>query len=242
MLKKTIFTLNVGGYSPEITKRTYPHIKAYADKIGAHFVVIEDRKYPNFPVVYEKLQIYDLGAYMGNDWNIYVDSDTLIHPDTPDFTVLLNKDTFIHNGADFAPIRWTYDHYFLRDGRNIGSCNWFTAASDWCLDLWHPLDDIGLEEALKRIHPTSDELKTVITKDHLIDDYVLSRNIARYGLKFDTLAHLWEKWGNPGDFFWHQYQITTEDKIVEMDKVLELWSKTHAQIEKEKNAKPQENV
>jgi hypothetical protein len=222
-IKKTLFVLNVDNYAPEITELTYPLLKHFAKKIGADFHVISDRKYPSMPPVYEKLQIYKLGREMKNDWNIYIDSDALIHPDMFDPTNHIGKDTVMHNGVDMASVRWTYDEYFLRDGRNIGSCNWFTIASDWCLDLWQPLD-ISLEEAVKRIHPIWDELKTVITPDHLIDDYTLSRNIARYGLKVKTLIDLLVELRNPGNFLWHQYQLSTKDKLLDMGNILKKWN------------------
>lgn len=222
MIKKTLYILNVDNYAPEITRLTYPLLKKYAGKIGAEFYTIDKRKYPQMPPVYEKLQIYDLGREMKNDWNIYIDGDTLVHPDMFDPTNHIEKDTVMHNGIDMASIRWTYDNYFFRDGRNIGSCNWFTIASDWCLDLWAPLD-IPLEEAVKNIHPIQGELNTVITPEHLIDDYALSRNIAKYGLKVKTLTSLLQELGNPGNFLWHQYQITRDKKVEEMCKLIEVW-------------------
>jgi hypothetical protein len=65
-----------------------------------------------------------------------------------------------------------------------------------------------LEEAYKRIYPTVSELNTIITPDHLIDDFTLSRNIAKYGLKFITFRDVLAKLGypNPG-FLWHLYTI-----------------------------------
>src|SRR5512141_1373958 len=114
--KKTVFTLNVDGYAPEITALTYPFIMAWARRIGASFHVIDERRFPEWPVVYEKLQVYALAQQMANDWNIFIDSDALVHPDAPDFTRLLSKDTVAHYGADMAAIRWTYDRFFQRDG------------------------------------------------------------------------------------------------------------------------------
>jgi hypothetical protein len=211
-IKKTIFTLNVDNYAPNITELTYPLIKRYANKIGADFYIINERKHPDRPPVYEKIQIYDLGREMKNDWNIYIDSDTIIHPDFWDVTEFIHKDTVCHNGSDMANNRWRYNEYFRRDGRHIGSCNWFTVASDWCLDLWHPLD-IPYEQALENIFPIQSELNSVITRDHLIDDYTLSRNIARFGLKFTTVLGIMKEREDPGNYLWHQYTHTIEEKI-----------------------------
>jgi hypothetical protein len=222
-VKKTIYTLNVDNYSPEICKRTYPLIRAYAHKIGANFHIISERKFPEFNPVYEKLQIYELGKKHENDWNIYIDSDALVHPDMPDVTVMIPKDTVMHNAFDFAPLRWRYDDYFLRDGRNLGSCNWFAVASNICIDLWRPLDDLTHKEAVANIFPVHDEGMAGITPDHLIDDYTLSRNIARFGLKTASLKTILRSLGDPCDCLWHEYLLSEKEKILNMDKVLKYW-------------------
>lgn len=231
-MKKTLFTLNVNGFAPEVTALTFPLLKHYANKIGADFHVISERKFPDYPVTYEKLQIHDLGRQMKNDWNIFIDADALIHPETPDWTEFLKKDTVAHNGSDMANLRWRYDNYFRRDGRNIGSCNWFALASDWCIDLWQPLD-ITIAEALDNIYPTVEELnpmhlngqnKGIIESEHLIDDYTLSRNIAKYGFKFKALMSLQDEIGLKGCVFhWHIYNVTVEQKVTELKKVIEAW-------------------
>ncbi len=221
-LKKTIFTLNVDGYSPGITELTYPLLERYAKKIGADFHIIKDRKNPEYAPVYEKMQIYDLGQKMKNDWNIFIDSDALVHPDFFDVTQFLKKDTVCHNGVDMANNRWRYDKYFERDGRNIGSCNWFTVASDWCIDLWRPTG-LTQKEALENIFPIQSELNTVITRSHLIDDYSLSRNIAKYGLKFKTIMDILKELNDTGNYLWHQYTITPEEKIKDMRRILSTW-------------------
>lgn len=221
--KKTVFTLCVDGYTSEITQITYPLLKYWANKIGAEFYVIKERKFPEWPVTYEKMQIFDLGREMNNDWNIYIDSDAIIHPETLDWTVYLHKDTVAHNGHDMANIRWRYDKYFLRDGRHVGSCNWFTIASDWCLDLWRPLE-MTPKEAIANIFPTINEFNTVITPDHLIDDYTLSRNIAKYGLKFTNLKTIQTNLGMDGaNFHWHIYTVPIDKKIREMRNLLDVW-------------------
>jgi hypothetical protein len=222
-IKKTIFTLNVDNYAPEITELTYPLIKRYAEKIGADLYTIMERKHPNLPPVYEKMQIYELAQEMENDWNIYIDSDALVHPDMFDITEFLPRDTVCHNGNDMANNRWKYDNYFRRDGRNIGSCNWLAVASDWCIDLWHPLD-IPYTEALKNIFPIQNELNTVITPSHLIDDYALSRNISRFGLKFKTVMQIANEIRDGGNYLYHQYTLSTDEKVKEMRRVLANWN------------------
>lgn len=219
-IKKTVFTLNVNKYNPEMTELTYPLIKGYADKIGADFHIISERKFPKYPPEYEIMQIYDLGREMKNDWNIYIDSDTLIHPDFFDVTEFLGKDTVCQNEADSANIRFRYDNYFRRDGRNIGSRNWFTAASDWCLDLWHP-PDISYEDALESIFPIQHELNAEVAKNHLLDDYLLSRNIARFGLKFKTVLKVLEEMNDKGKYLWHEYKVSHEFKSSIYERVKE---------------------
>ena len=213
MIKKTIFTLNINDHAKEITDLTYPLIKYYAHKIGADFHIIKERRFPEFPITYEKLQIFELAQEMQNDWNIYIDSDALVHPEMVDWTAFMKKDTIAHNGSDMANIRWRYDKYFLRDGRNWGSCNWMTIASDWCVDLWHPLE-LSVAEALDNIYPTAREHNTVVTTDHLIDDYALSRNVARYGLKTVKLQELQKEIGLGDAFFlWHEYLRSIDEKL-----------------------------
>jgi hypothetical protein len=224
-MKKVLYTLNINNYAPEICALTMPLIKGYAHKIGAEHVEITERRFPGWPIVYEKLQIYRLARENKADWNIYIDSDALVHPETLDWTCFLPRDTVAHNGFDMANIRWRYDEYFMRDGRNIGSCNWMTIASDWCLDLWRPLDDLTLEQALERIQPTMTEKATgLIDSAHLIDDYTLSRNIARFGLKAVMLTTLEKKLGfTQSEFFWHSYTIGVEDKVKQLREVLARW-------------------
>jgi len=215
--RKALWTLNVGNsYSEDICYLTYPLMKYHALKIGADFNVITERKFPKFPPQYEKLQIYELGR--DYDFNLYVDGDALIHPNFFCVADHLRRDTVAHTGNDMAGNRWKYDQYFRRDGRHIGSCNWFTCAWSDCLDLWKPLDDLTMEEALENIFPTLHEMAThvwrcknkkgahevvgspdgeikgkcticglpcekfekrAIRREDLLDDYTLSRNIAR---------------------------------------------------------------
>jgi hypothetical protein len=177
-----------------------------------------------FRSAYEKFQIYGLARESGADWNIFFDADTLIHPNFPDPTTLLTKDTTCSYGTDFVPIRfYPPEKYFKRDGRWIGKGNWCAIASNWCLDYWHPLDDITFEEAVSYIHPTIDELQSgLIDPMHLIDDYVVSRNIARYGLKHVLIPDLCAQYKVQAALF-HQYLVPPEKKVVMMQQQLKAW-------------------
>lgn len=222
--RKTLFTLALDNWHPELCDLTFPLLKHYAKKLDAEFFVIKERKYPNMPPTYEKLQIYTLAQEMNNDWNIYIDADALVHPEMPDIFPYYTKDTVGHNGSDPATIRWRYDRFFHRDGRHISSCNWFTFASDWCIDLWHPLEDMSKDEVISRCTPTVEEELTGCDSVHLIDDFILSRNIAKYGLKFRTVMDTFKQIGMADTgFLWHQYTLTPEKKLEKMKEVLRHW-------------------
>ena len=248
-----LFRLNIGNYAPEITAITYPLMERYAQKIGATIHTIDERKFPDWDLDYEKLQIYDLMPKLGAEWAIYLDSDALVHPELPDLTQVVPRNTVAHNGADFAPIRWRYDDagYFQRDGRHIGSCNWLAVAHRQCRDLWRPLDDMTFEQAVAHVFPIPEELrppdypepprykdgphigeliypdgepKAIVTAAHLVSDYALSRNIARFGLKFATLDALWKQFGMTGaNFFFHEYQVTEAAKLQHLKNTLVGW-------------------
>lgn len=223
-MTKTIFLLNIDNYAPELTRITYPFIRCYAERIGAEIRMITERKFPDWPITYEKLQIYELAKEMGEGWFIYIDSDALLHPQFLDITAHLSRDTVACYSRDVADIRWTMDKYFERDGRHIGWGNWFAVASDLCLDLWHPLD-ITLEEALANIHPTPNELRAGVTKEHLIDDYTLSRNVARYGLKFKRIKDIWAEQGLPeNSLVQHEYTKSIRDQAASHMKLILDWN------------------
>lgn len=222
-MKKTIYLLNAGDYQPEITKLTYPFIDLWATKIGANIHVIKSRKFPDWDMDYEKLQIYELAKERGDDWSIYIDSDALVHPDTPDLTELMPPDMVAHHGVDFAPYRFKYDEYFRRDGRHIGSCNWFAMAPSWCLDLWRPLE-MTPQEAYDNISVINIERLGRLPKEHLVSDYALSRNIARFGLKFISVKQLLSNLGQPENMYFHHiFVVSEEEKLKSIKQKISEW-------------------
>lgn len=225
-MKKNLYTLNIGReYSPEITAMTYPLLKYWAQKLGAEFIEITERRFPDYPERYEKFQIYEMSKEMPADWHIYIDCDAMVNPDMIDPTGYLSKDTVAHNGKDVASNRWKLDKYFLRDGRHISSCNWLMIASDWCTDVWQPLSDMTIEEAVQNIFPVTSERNGGTKPIMLIDDFVMSRNIARYGLKFTTVTDICKTYcGYPGNFMmFHLYNCPAEEKITQMKQTLKQW-------------------
>lgn len=213
-MRLSLYTLNVNDYEPAITALTYPLMQRFAKKIGATWRVITERRFPAWPIVYEKLQIHDLIVANRDDWAWYIDGDALIHPDMFNVVDHLTPDTVCHHGIDMAGNRWRYDDYFRRSqSRHVGSCNWNTCASAWCRDLWRPLDDLTPAQAVENIFPIQAEVATVITREHLVDDYALSRNIARFGLKVTSILKITRDLGDAGSYFWHQYTATTQQKL-----------------------------
>jgi hypothetical protein len=221
-VKKAIFVLDIGSYQPEVTRLTYPLFKRYARKIGADFNIITERKFPNNDIEYERLQAYQLGR--DYDYNFFFDADTVLHPELFDVTAYMTKDTVMHSGIDRGDLRWRFDEYFLRDGRNIGSCNWFTVASNWCLDLWRPPDDLTEDEIVDRICLTNFERVHGVKARHLVIDYITSRNVARFGLKVTTFAEMLKKLGREKDvYFHHEYTVPKSAKAERIKKILNIW-------------------
>ena len=129
----------------------------------------------------------------------------------------------MNHGADFAGVRWKSDRYFERDGRNIGTAGWFTVASNLCIDLWHPIDDLNLEQVYARIFPIQVELNSgLMDHGHFVDDYVLSRNVAKYGLKYTTFKEVMDRLRRPYQI-WHAFNIPEGQKIEEMQTVICNW-------------------
>ena len=83
-MKKLIHCVYINDFFPELWKLTLPTIKQYAYNIGAELNIITDRKFPQWHINYEKIQVYKDGKYA--DANFLIDADILIHKDFPDFS------------------------------------------------------------------------------------------------------------------------------------------------------------
>jgi hypothetical protein len=221
-MKKIIITLNIGNYQPAIRSLTYPLMTEYARKIRSDFAEIKERKHPEWPIVMEKFQMAEMAK--GYDWSIFVDADALINPELFDITAELTKDQVCFNGKDISTIRSYPDIYFMRDNRRIGACDWLCASSDWTRDDLYHFPEGTLEDYLPNIYPTIAEKQSGCFKDHhLIDDYMLSRNIARFGLHHDTIIDICGRRGMKtpdgrpfSPWLFHLYNIPEGEKINRM--------------------------
>lgn len=114
-----IVTLSIGeGYKlPDVT---HPMMRAYAEKLGADFVVINTPQLNLSSVHYEKYQIYKLLEYY--ERIIYLDTDILVKPDCPNLFKMVPED---HLGAFLIS-----NHTYYHDGeikivqKEIGDLGW----------------------------------------------------------------------------------------------------------------------
>ena len=79
------------------------------------------------------------------------------------------------------------------------------------------------EQAVQNIQPTQNERMCGVTADHLIDDYTMSRNIAKYGLRFTTFFGIMQDLKHTGEYFWHQYLVPVDEKVKQINEVLIRW-------------------
>lgn len=223
-MQKTIYTLAVDGYSEAITSRTFPLMRNYARKIGAEFVVITEREYAAWPPACEKFQVGELAEERGDDWSLFFDADALIHPETPDVTAHLTRDTVMHHGVDRSTVRFRPDRFYLRDGRFQAPGNWFCVFSDLTREIYEFPRDITLAQAIDHITPTINEINHGITRAHLVDDFLVGRNAAKYGIKVVSFIDVCQQTlGLTPIYFWHVYTMTTAEKVHGLQKTLVQW-------------------
>ena len=205
-MKKALVTLDIN-YNNDITSLTYPYMKRYADKIDADLIIIKDRKYPDFSINMEKFQLYEISK--NYDWTIFIDADALVHPNCPDFTEIFNKNEVIFNRYDYYPFRFKHNNYARRDGRNIGACTWVCIFSDLTRHAWKPHENPNL--FLDQINPMDLEKNFGYDPKHILDDYLVSRNIAKYGLKVNTFHQLVPKDGPSTLNYWINHTFCVEE-------------------------------
>ncbi len=222
-MKKALVTLNINDFCPEITRLTYPLMKTWAYKIGAEFIEITERQFPEIPILnYEKFQLQEITA--DYDYTYFLDADALVSPDTPDWAELVNdKSIVLFNGVDNRLNRFRASHYSRRSGSKVGACTWNVICSDWTgPDLWQPPVDFAA--ACKNISLLLCEAKSGHCQhDHLIDDYQLSENVARYSLKVKTINGICQELGHQCGYYTHLYNCSAHAKLVAIRAKLDEW-------------------
>lgn len=208
-MTKAVFVVRVDNFLPELCALTIPTIKAYADKIGADYLEITERKWPAFPPTYEKIQVYDLGK--NYDQCLLIDADFLIHRDAPDFTAGISPGyvgfLFSYDADSFFAL----DEYFKADGRNIGIAANFVLTDRATHQLWEPLAE-SWEVARKKIK-----------REFIIDEYCLSRNLAKYKLKFTGLNY-----SNTIKYYFNHLGVGSGgvgEPVARAKKIIDSWSK-----------------
>jgi hypothetical protein len=196
ILRKLIHVVNINDFFPELFALTYPTIRSYAERNGYMINMITERKFPDYPINYEKMQVYEDGK--DAEVNILCDADMLIHPQFPDVTEFLKRDSIAFN--DNYNISWKYHvdriRYFMRDGRDVGIATNFVVSSDWTHDVWEPLSlsQKDIEDLAKKEN-TDTGGADGRGWGHYADEFALSYNMAKYGLKYTGVT--WEDWMRP---------------------------------------------
>ena len=178
-LKKIIHIVYIDDFFPELFEITFPNIKSYAERYGYEINLITERKFPEWHVHYEKMQVYEAGK--DADINVLLDADILIHPGYPDVINLVPIFCVGFNQAYNLSSKCRVNGYFVRDGRDVGIASNFVVSTYLTHDLWKPL-------------PITPEEGREITfvREGDIDEYCLSYNFAKYGLHYTGLA--WTEW------------------------------------------------
>lgn len=209
--KIAVWVLNIGNYRPEISKHTLPTIKAFADRIGAEYREITERKFQGWPITYEKMQVYELGK--DYDWNILCDADVLISSKMPDLVKLAEKetDTIISYQQCNIVDYFKYHESFKSlpavpkiDGSGSAivapSAN-FVITNKKTNIIYKPL---GL---------TFEEMVSNVKIPSMVDEYNMAVQMAENGLKTKTLRHI----GLPDRLLFHA-ALTSNGQTVDWEK------------------------
>jgi len=196
-MRKLIHVVNINNFFPELFALTYPTIRSYAERNGYMINMITERKFPNYPINYEKMQVYEDGK--NAEVNILCDADMLIHPEFPEVTKFLKRDSIAFNDNYNISMKYQVDkiRYFMRDGRDVGIATNFVVSSDWTHDVWEPLSlsQKDIEDLAKKENTESENDPSQRGWGHYADEFALSYNMAKYGLKYTGVT--WEDWMRP---------------------------------------------
>jgi hypothetical protein len=114
-MNRAIVTISCGDFYRQMAAITHPTIKAYADKLGADFIVWDDYGGHAMPH-YQKLE---LGKLLHQYQRVlYVDTDILVRDDAPDIFAIVPEDSLgaLEEGQYYSNRKeWTL-HYMQSNG------------------------------------------------------------------------------------------------------------------------------
>lgn len=204
-MKRALVTIKVNNYRPEICALTFPSLKNYADRIKADFISVENRQFENWHPAYEKLQCWEISA--DYDQTLLIDADIALHPKFVDLLDALPADccgswmTYRIRSPELTLWATQDDPYFTRDGRNLGIVGSIVACTKLTRHIFKPLSE------KHKPH----EIQNKIYRPAIIDEYVMSRNMAKYGLKHQGL------WPSANGI--HHAEITTKGELDALEKL-----------------------
>ena len=117
-MKKALLTIASGDYFQQMAAITHPTIKAYADKIGADFIVWSDVS--GYTVAqYKKMEMG--GLLESYDRLVYIDTDILVRDDSPDiFTVVPEDQLGLLEEGQYFERRQATIQFMTQVGYNAG--------------------------------------------------------------------------------------------------------------------------
>lgn len=91
-MKKAVVTVTIGDQYKKLAELTHPSIRAYANKIGADFIILDKKEIATTTPHWEKFKIF----HLLNQYNriIYVDTDLIIRDDCPDLFDIVPQNKF----------------------------------------------------------------------------------------------------------------------------------------------------
>lgn len=92
--KLAVVTICIGDFFQKLAKLTHPSIKAYAERIGADFIILNESQKAMSHPDWEKFQIFDLLSKYRRI--AYLDTDLIVREDCPDLFKMVPED---HIGA-----------------------------------------------------------------------------------------------------------------------------------------------
>ena len=195
-MKKLIHVLNINDFFPELFALTFPTIQAYAERHGFLINLITERKFHDYPINYEKMQVYQDGREA--ELNMLCDADMLIHPHFPDVHEIVKNPAYVAFNDNYN-ISTKYQAnripYFVRDGRDVGIATNFVVTSNLTHDLWEPIP-LTSQQISDLAVPNNDEPGEWNRGwGHYADEFALSFNLAKYGLKYQGICP--EDWQRP---------------------------------------------